>query len=456
MNLPVSVPLGAAQRDHDLRVERALRISNADGCVYSLMVGVSESYFGAMAVELGHRDTALALLLTVPVLIGSALQLLAGPLTALLGARKRLVVIFAALQALSMLGMYFIAAHGVRALAPLLLAESVYFVCALMVGPPWGSWMAALTENVKRERYFARRSAACQLALMLAFGAAGIALQRAGGSVASKLHMFALLHLCAFAFRGFSTLLLALQPDIEAGARSVRASVQSIRVAKQTADFRVPAYLAALMLGAHVAVPFFTPYMLRDLQLDYATYAGLTAIPIVIKALIFPFLHPLSERFGMRALLAWSGAVVVVLPALWVVFPDVHGLAFVQALSGLGWGGVEYASFQLLLVSARADCRVEFLSLASTMTSSAQLVGGLGGGYLRTHHGFSYHALFMLSTLGRGLALTWMVPSLPGKIARGLPRLFLRVISVRPALGTVQRPIVSDAPPPPDATEEVA
>jgi hypothetical protein len=316
--------------------------------------------------------------------------------------------------------------------------------------------MAALTENVKRERYFARRSAACQLALMLAFGAAGIALQHAGGSVASKLHVFALLHLCAFGFRGFSTLLLALQPDIEAGARGVRASLQSIRVAQQTADFRVPGYLAALMLGAHVAVPFFTPYMLRDLRFDYATYAGLTAIPIVIKALIFPFLHPLSERFGMRAVLSWSGAVVVVLPALWVVFRDVHGLAFVQALSGLGWGGVEYASFQLLLVSARADCRVEFLSLASTMTSSAQLAGGLGGGYLRTHHGFSYHALFMLSTFGRGLALTWMVPSLPAKIARGLPRLFLRVISVRPALGTVQRPIVGDAPRPPESEDASA
>ena len=77
--------------------------------MYSLMVGVSESYFGAMAVELGHRDTALALLLTVPMLFGSTLQLLAGPLTALLGARKRLVVIGATLQTLSMLGMYFIA-----------------------------------------------------------------------------------------------------------------------------------------------------------------------------------------------------------------------------------------------------------------------------------------------------------------------------------------------------------
>jgi hypothetical protein len=36
------------------------------------------------------------------------------------------------------------------------------------------------------------------------------------------------------------------------------------------------------------------------------------------------------------------------------------------------------------------------------------------------------------------------------RVARELPRLFLRMISVRPALGTLQRPIISDMPPPPD------
>ena len=40
-----------------------------------------------------------------------------------------------------LLGLYFIAAHGVRALLPLLLVDTLYFVCAMIVGPPWGSWM---------------------------------------------------------------------------------------------------------------------------------------------------------------------------------------------------------------------------------------------------------------------------------------------------------------------------
>jgi MFS family permease len=435
--------------ERERRVERALRMSNWDGCLYALMLGVSESYFGAMAVELGHRDTALAFLLTVPMLFGSVAQLLAGPLTALLGARKRLVVAGASLQTLTMLGMYVIASQQVRGLAPLLAMECLYYLCAMIVGPPWGSWMATLTEGRNRERYFAHRAAFVQVGLLFAFGAAGAWLQAAGPDSGAKLHAFAVLHLWAVGFRAASTYMLALQPDVESRVATVRASITAIRTASETADFRVAAYLSALMLGTHVAVPFFTPYMLRDLHMDYGTFAALTAIPIIAKALFLPSLHTIAERFGMRAVLMWSGLTVAVLPAFWVAFDrDMIELGIVQALSGLGWAGLEFTSYQLLLASARPDCRVEFLSLASTMSSSGQFVGGLTGGYLRTTVGWSYTALFTLSSAGRALALIWMLSELPARVCRELPRLFLRVISVRPGLGTLQRPIVSDLPPP--------
>ena len=435
--------------DLDARARRGLRISVADGCLYAVMVGASESYLGAMAVELGHRDTALALLLTLPMLIGSSCQLLAGPIVALLGARKRLVLIAAYLQATSVLGMFLIAHFGVRALWPLLLVDTFYFVCALILGPAWGAWMANLTEGRGRERYFAQRSAWLQLWLLVSYLGAGLALQSAGSDHDARMHMFALLHLTGFAFRVLSASTLALQPDFGEERRTVAQSLTAVSTALRTAEFGVAAYMALLMFGTHIAVPFFTPYMLRDLQLDYATYAALTAVPIVVKALLFPMLHPLSQRFGMRSLLIWSGAGVVASPALWAVLDTVPGLAAVQILSGLAWGGLEFASFQLLLSSARPDCRVEFLSIASTLSSTTQLIGGLGAGMLRTQLGWSYASLFVLSSLGRGLALSWIVGALPRRMRRDMPRLFLRVISLRPGPGTLQRPIVHDEPIPP-------
>jgi MFS family permease len=126
------------------------------------------------------------------------------------------------------------------------------------------------------------------------------------------------------------------------------------------------------------------------------------------------------------------------------VLDTVPGLVLLQVLNGLAWGGLEFASFQMLLSSARPDCRVEFLSIASTLSSTTQLIGGLGAGLLRTHLGWSYATLFLLSSLGRGVALMWIVGALPRRMRAEMPRLFLRVISLRPGPGTLQRPIVHD------------
>src|SRR6187549_2410755 len=85
----------------DERARVALKISVVEGMLHASMVGVAESYLGAFAVELGHRDGALALLATIPLLAGSSAQLLASPLVSVLGSRKRLVVLGAAMQALT-------------------------------------------------------------------------------------------------------------------------------------------------------------------------------------------------------------------------------------------------------------------------------------------------------------------------------------------------------------------
>jgi hypothetical protein len=63
--------------------------------------------------------------------------------------------------------------------------------------------------------------------------------------------------------------------------------------------------------------------------------------------------------------------------------------------------------------------------------------------------GWSYASLFVLSTLGRALALSWIVGAVPRRMRKDMPRLFLRVISLRPGMGTLQRPIVHDEPIPP-------
>ena len=152
----------------DERARAALKVSIVEGMLHATMVGVAESYLGALAVELGHRDGALALLATIPLLLGSSGQLLASPMLSWLGSRKRLVVLGAGVQALT---------HLAFALGP---GRRIRFDRSLRVGvsarslrghdqrvrrmdrawrtlrlnwrdePPWDRWRARLAQLPRR------------------------------------------------------------------------------------------------------------------------------------------------------------------------------------------------------------------------------------------------------------------------------------------------------------------
>ena len=90
-----------------LRRRRALRRNlkaiNADGFSFSIMVGIAETYLPAFMLARGFGELSAALIATLPVLLGSLLQLCAPLLLVWLGAYRRFVVTVAALQAGSVL-----------------------------------------------------------------------------------------------------------------------------------------------------------------------------------------------------------------------------------------------------------------------------------------------------------------------------------------------------------------
>lgn len=435
----------------DARVRAALKISVIEGMLHGTMVGVAESYLGAFAVELGHRDRALALLVTIPLLLGSSAQLLASPLVAWLGSRKRLVVLGATLQALTHVAFALLAWSHNQSFAWLFGVKCTYWVSGMLIGPPWGAWMASLVGGARRERYFARRSGAVHLALLLAFGAGGWMLWRAQTHGESALATFALLNTVAVAARGLSALGLALQPDPEAPqagpgeGRTRHYDWGQIAVAARTAQWRPALYVALLMFGAHIAVPFFTPYMLRVLGLDYAHYAVLLAVLIVTKVLVSPLLYRVASALGMRKLLATASVLVALVALLWSLASSFDGLVLAQVLSGVAWGAFEYASYQLLLSSARPALQVEFLSLANSIIGAAQLSGALVGASLLSTARLAYDQVFLVSAVGRalpvGLVFLWIPLGAPI-----IKRLFWRVVSVRPSGGTLRRPILTRGP----------
>lgn len=399
-------------------VNRALGLSILDGMLFALMVGASESYFGACAVSLGHTDAALAMLATLPLVAGALTQAFTGALVLWLGSRKRVVVTGALIQSISHLGLIAVAWNASPAFEPLLALVVVYFMSGMMIAPAWGAWMGGLTENVDRQRYFAIRSGCVSAVMVVAFLWAGYHLRDAAMSNRVS-HMYAMLFTVGLIARLGSVSMLIAQPDPNAMPRdSLKRVIARTRGAMRGDGFKLAFGLSVLVLGAQISIPFYAPYMLKTLRLDYGEFARMVALQLVARALIFPFAHKLAARFGLQRMLvvaighiglvAWLWGATNWMPALWVA----------QFLSGIAWACYEFASFQLLLHSGKPSHRVEFLAVAASLGGVMQLSGALIGSWLLTHLGLSYRGVFLVSAFARCLPLFLFMPMLYEKPTR--------------------------------------
>src|SRR5690606_5090896 len=156
-----------AQFSKDPETDRALRHSIRDGMAFSVQVGGGETYFSAFALFLKASAPQVALLATLPPLLGSLAQLLSAWLVQRLRRRKPLIMLGASLQALVWLPLMALPLlFPERAVLLLIACVTLYHAMGNFAAPPWIGLMGDLVPERKRGRYFGRRT---RLATMTAF-----------------------------------------------------------------------------------------------------------------------------------------------------------------------------------------------------------------------------------------------------------------------------------------------
>jgi len=261
-----------------------------------------------------------------------------------------------------------------------------------------------------------------------------------------ELHAFAALFALAAGARLLSARQLSQQsesPSIaeEHRALPLRESLASLRARGST---RVLAYLLAMQLAAHIAAPFFTPYMLGPLDLSYERFTVLIAASFLARIAILPALGHLAHHRGSRFVLVAGAIGIIPLPSLWLVSHDFVYLLVLQLVSGCAWAAVEYASLLSFFEGIDERDRASVLTLFNLANAAALAAGSVVGGLMLRGLGpseASYAWLFVASSLTR-LATLLLLRGAPS--GRALPpRMELRTLAVRPASGGVQRPILA-------------
>ncbi len=415
-----------------------MRRSMIDGGAFSIMVGLGEWYLPAFVLALAFGEVASGLVATVPMVIGSLLQLAGFAGVRRLRSHKRWVLAVVAVQACSFVPLAIGAASGSMPLWAVFAAATMYWAGGLAGGAAWSTWIGTLIPGRCRSRFFGRRQRVLQAGTLVGFLVAGFGLYLVSGAVPLEklpdeaarravLWTFACLFAVAAACRSISWWYLFNQhePDpLPAGNRSVGPREFVGRLfspveCSEGRDARLILYMIGVSLAAQFSAPFVNPYVLKELGRDFFTYALLIGAVPFAKSISLAAMGRLAARVGARRVLLIGAVGIVPISALWTVSTSLWWLGSVQAFSGVVWGAWELGTFLLILEHLKPQERTSLMATFYLGNSTCIAAGSLAGGWLLATLGADAHAyswVFWVSSILRALTLwplVWLIRRSP-------------------------------------------
>lgn len=421
-----------------------LERSSWDGACFGAMVGLGETFFPAFALALGMGETAAGLIASVPVAAGGVMQLVSLRLMHLFKTEQRWVVTCATIQASAFVPLVVAALLGHIPFALLLLIAVCYWTGGLASGPAWNTWMESIVPASVRAIYFARRSRLQQLATLFGLLAGGSMLHVVDPKNGT-MYGFAMLFAFAAFFRFASvTFLATIRPDGRWTQVAPRDPSHSKPKRSANSGRRLIIYLVFVQACVHISGPFFAPFMLEQLEVNYLYFVYLLAVGFLSRVVTLSFWSRIAKNFGADTLM-WLGAVALVpIASLWIVSANIFWLTGVQALSGIAWAAYELGFFLLFFETLPMHSRTRMLTYYNLANTMAMLGGALLGATLFNALGgewLAYYTLFAVSSVGRmtALILLWRVELTPVSVHY----LAIRILGIRPATATLDVPILS-------------
>jgi hypothetical protein len=209
-------------------------------------------------------------------------------------------------------------------------------------------------------------------------------------------------------------------------------------------------YLVLVQGMVQLSGPYFTPYLLRHLDLSYVAFTALIAVSFVAKAVSLSLWGRLAGKRGAGWLLSVGGTAIIPLSSLWIISQNYWWLVFIQTINGCVWAAYELGLFLMFFEALPLDRRVRMLTFYNLANTTAWCTGAAVGAVLLSYWGTSvesYYTLFILSSIGRAFAALYLYATRPELKVR-VVQIGLRIVGVRPTGAPIETPILSSIPDP--------
>jgi hypothetical protein len=380
-NEDLEISLNSTRSEGTL-MRRDLRNSCLEGSCHSLMVGLAETWFAAFFIAANISNFSIGMLATLPLLTGSLLQLGTPWGIRWMGSYRVWSVAGSVVQGASLVALGILSGLDAVTFEFAFLALVFYWGSSLAIGPAWNTWMEFVIPKRVRTKYLSSRMRVCQICLLIAVCVAGLVLH--SNSIQARQEIFSVLFFAAGLFRLVSAALLYTHREHRMWKQASFAGVSETQLGEdfgRTVREVVP-FFVAIQFSVFISGPFFAPFMLRSMGMNYAAFMSLIVLGYLGRILTLHFASKVAQSRGPGSLLLWGAVGIAPLSGLWWFYESFLFLAIVQLLGGVAWGCYELAMSIVFMEQIPRQIRPRVLAIFGLFNGIAMVTGSLLGGVI--------------------------------------------------------------------------
>lgn len=420
---PPPSTVDSIQLENELK-QKTMNLSLGEGAMAGVSIYAADQYIIPFALMMQASTFQIGILNAAVGVVTPTMQILGSHLLEK-HTRRNILVHGVILQILMfpiliLLGFFFTNQINLKMLPilPILLIclHLLYLSFGSVAGPSWFSTMGDIVPAGQRGRYFAKRNIIVTgppmviillLSYMLDYYVA----------IGTIMIGFLIIYLIAIGARTGSVYLLTKHyyPPMKIEKSEYLRLRDFLRQLFSTNFGKFTLFVALINFGQMIAGPFFSVYMLTELNFNYSTFILVNLSMSFMSLLVFSSLGKYGDQFGNVRLLRIGACILPFLPIMWLFLDTPVGLIFgPQLFSAIGWTAFNLAASNFIYDNSTSHQRGYYVAYYNFVVGIGILTGGLLGSFIITivpaDFMDSFKFLFLLSGIVRGLVVVIFLP----------------------------------------------
>jgi MFS family permease len=406
--------------------EQARKISVREGSFTSLMDGFGSKYISPFALAVGATNSQIALLTSIPSLLGNFAQL--GTLKLIRRfSRKKIVLAGVIIQAVLWLPLILVgwlylmqAVTTLYAIFWIIAIYTLIIFAGAISSPAWSSWMKDIL-SAESGRYFSNRNKIITGVTLIGLLISGVIMDYFQDN--NIFLGFTIIFSIAFLGRATAAYLFTkeYEPEYRYDKKSAFTLLDFAEHLTSNNFGRFVFFISLVSFSTAIAGPFFSVYMLRELNIDYFSYTLVLLSPIVATFVFLPIWGKFSDVHGNIRILRITGYLIPLVPILWMLTPFFYAdytkmifyLFLIEMFGGFVWAGFNHATATFIYDAVSKEKMPYCIAYFHIITGAGAFLGAMLGGYIASLEKLPFgltaiFATFLLSGILRLLSVLFV------------------------------------------------